>query len=403
MRIVIIGAGPGGYETAIEAVRRGHEVTLVSAGPLGGTCLNEGCIPTKTFISCDNLEEAQVRKAEVLETLRKGIASLLKGVRVIEGIASFVDARTVAVGEESIEADRIIIATGSVSSSLPIPGADKCLTSKEILELDKVPQNLCVIGGGVIGLEFASIFHKFGSEVTVLEYAPQLLPHFDTDIAKRLKSFLSRKGMTIKTGFQVNEVPVGEYDAVLMAVGRRANVDTLNLSQVGIEYSRKGIVTDDNFLTSVPGIYAVGDVNGKCMLAHAAKYQGLHALNHIDGIKDEIRFDLVPAAVFTSPELASVGFTEDKCKEEGIEYKVLKAMYGGCGKAVAMGESEGVCKLLVSSEDESIIGCHIIGAHASDLIHEAAVLIQFGIKLNLVRSVIHAHPTLSELFAAAVG
>lgn len=403
MRIVIIGAGPGGYETAIEAVRRGHEVTLVSAGPLGGTCLNEGCIPTKTFISCDNLEEAQARKAEVLETLRKGIASLLKGVRVIEGIASFVDARTVAVGEESIETDRIIIATGSVSSSLPIPGADKCLTSKEILELDKVPQNLCVIGGGVIGLEFASIFHKFGSEVTVLEYAPQLLPHFDTDIAKRLKSFLSRKGMTIKTGFQVTEVPVGEYDAVLMAVGRRANVDTLNLSQVGIEYSRKGIVTDDNFLTSVPGIYAVGDVNGKCMLAHAAKYQGLHALNHIDGIKDEIRFDLVPAAVFTSPELASVGFTEDKCKEEGIKYKVLKAMYGGCGKAVSMGESEGVCKLLVSSEDESIIGCHIIGAHASDLIHEATVLMQFGIKANQVRSVIHAHPTLSELFAAAVG
>ena len=402
MRIVVIGAGPGGYETAIEAANRGHEVTLVSEGPLGGTCLNEGCIPTKTFISCKSLEEAQARKEEVVASLRKGIASLLKGVRVMEGRASFVNANTVAVGEESIEADRIIVATGSLASSLPIPGADKCLTSKEILELRQVPRSLCVIGGGVIGLEFASIFHKFGSEVSVLEYAPQILPHFDTDIAKRLKSFLSRKGITIKTGVLVDEAPVEEYDAVLMAVGRRANVDTLNLSQIGVEYSRKGIVTDDDFLTSVPGIYAIGDVNGKCMLAHAAKYQGLHALNHIDGRSDEIRFDLVPAAVFTSPELASVGFTEEQCKEQGLPYRALKAMYGACGKAVAMGEGEGVCKLLVSVEDERILGCHIIGAHASDLIHEAAVLIQFGIKLNQVRNVIHAHPTLSELFALAI-
>lgn len=430
MRLLIIGAGPGGYETAVEAVKRGMEVTLITEGPLGGTCLNEGCIPTKTFCHYAELIEQNrkaglevnidfrniaERKDAVIGQLRGGIESLLKGVNVVYGKASFKDAHTVTAGGQDYEADRIIIATGSQSAILPIPGADTAMTSREILALREVPSSICVIGGGVIGLEFASLFRSFGSEVTVLEYCKELLPRFDTDIAKRLKQALDKRGIRIETQAQVTAIDGGmvryikkdtecevQSDAVLMAVGRRANIEGLNLEAAGIEYDRRGIKVDAGFRTSVADIYAVGDVTGGIMLAHVATYQGLRALNDIEGKQDSIRFDVVPAAVFTMPEVAVVGMTEDECKEQGIAIRCLKSFYRANGKAVSMDEAEGYCKVIASAEDGRILGCHIMGAHSSDMIHEVVVMMNMNASLSDVRNIIHAHPTLSEVLQVAI-
>ncbi len=428
MRLLIIGGGPGGYETAVEAAKRGLEVTLISEGPLGGTCLNEGCIPTKTFCHYAELIEqnlkagldckpsfaaAAQRKQTVVEQLRSGIDILLKNVQVVRGRAEFKDSKTVLCNGQEYTADKIIIATGSVSASLPIPGVESCLTSKEILDLTEVPGSLCVIGGGVIGLEFASIFRSFGSEVTVLEFCPNILPRFDVDLAKRLKQSLSKRGINIELQAQVTRIDGNavtyikkekeftvQADKVLMAVGRRPNTEGLNLEAAGVDYTRKGITVNDRFETSVPGIYAIGDVTGGIMLAHAATYQGLHALNGICGLDDSIRFDLIPAAVFTMPEVATVGMTEEQCKEQNLDVRCLKSFYRANGKAVSMDETDGYCKLIVS-ESGAILGAHLMGAHASDLIHEIATAMNLGATLNQLQSVIHAHPTLSEVLQSS--
>lgn len=429
MRLLIIGGGPGGYETAVEAAKRGLEVTLITEGPLGGTCLNEGCIPTKTFCHYAELIEqnnkagldckpsfaaAAQRKQAVIEQLRGGIDMLLKNVQVVHGKAQFKDSKTVVCEGQEYTADRIIIATGSVSASLPIPGAENCLTSKEILDLTEVPESICIIGGGVIGLEFASILSSFGSQVTVLEYCPNILPRFDVDLAKRLKQSLSKRGIGIEVQAQVTRIDGNtvtylkkdkeftvQANMVLMAVGRRPNMEGLNLEAAGIDYTRKGITVNDSFETSVPGIYAVGDVIGGIMLAHAATYQGLHALNVICGRQDSIRFDLIPAAVFTIPEVATIGLTEEQCKEQNLQVRCLKSFYRANGKAVSMDETDGYCKLIVS-ENGTILGAHLMGAHASDIIHEIATVMNLGGNLDMMQSVIHAHPTLSEVLQAAL-
>ena len=429
MRLLIIGGGPGGYETAVEAAKRGLEVTLINEGPLGGTCLNEGCIPTKTFCHYAELIEqnnkagldckpsfasAAQRKQAVVEQLHGGIDMLLKNVQVVRGKAKFKDTKIVVCEGQEYTADRIIIATGSVSASLPIPGAENCLTSKEILDLTEVPESICIIGGGVIGLEFASILSSFGSQVTVLEYCPNILPRFDVDLAKRLKQSLSKRGIGIEVQAQVTRIDGNtvtylkkdkeftvQANMVLMAVGRRPNMEGLNLEAAGIDYTRKGITVNDSFETSVPGIYAVGDVIGGIMLAHAATYQGLHALNVICGRQDSIRFDLIPAAVFTIPEVATIGLTEEQCKEQNLQVRCLKSFYRANGKAVSMDETDGYCKLIVS-ENGTILGAHLMGAHASDIIHEIATVMNLGGNLDMMQSVIHAHPTLSEVLQAAL-
>ena len=452
MKIIIIGAGPGGYETALLAAKRGVKVVLVEAGQVGGTCLNEGCIPTKAFCKnaevIDGLREAEEfgvtglsygfdfnavtsRKNAVVEQLRGGVEGLLghKNITLVRGMASFKDQHTVLVNDVEISADYIIIATGSVSASLPIPGADLpgILTSKEILDLQEVPKKLCVIGGGVIGLEFASIFKSFGSEVTVLEYFKEILPRFDSDLSKRLKQSLGKRGIEICTQAQVtgieetavmsNEVETSTYkvsytrkgkeevveaDKVLMAVGRKANISSLNLVDVGIEFTSRGIVVDDRTMqTNVPHIYAVGDINGKMMLAHAATFQGIVALDHIMGIENEIDLSVMPAAVFTSPEAASVGMTEEECKEAGIAIRCLKSFFRANGKAVTMGETDGFCKL-IAADDGRILGCHLYGPHASDIVQEACALISRKATVEQFKDIIHTHPTLTEVLQAAV-
>lgn len=468
MKIIIIGAGPGGYETALLAAKRGVEVVLIESGHVGGTCLNEGCIPTKAFCKnaevLDGLREAEAfgvtglsygfdfkavaaRKNAVVEQLRGGVEGLLghKLITLVRGKASFKDAHTVTVDGQDYVGDCIIIATGSVSASLPIPGADLpgILTSREILDLEEVPQRLCVIGGGVIGLEFASVFRSFGSEVTVLEYFKEILPRFDSDLSKRLKQSLGKRGIEINTQAQVTaieEVPavistedgdrveksiykvsytrkgkeeVVEADKVLMAVGRKANVGSLNLADIGLEFTPRGIVVDEKTMqTNIPHIYAVGDINGKMMLAHAATFQGIVALDHIMGIENGINLSVMPAAVFTSPEAASVGMTEEDCKEAGIPIKALKSFFRANGKAVTMGETDGFCKVIVAAEPKEgaespyepgrILGCHLYGPHASDIVQEACALISRKATLKEFEDIIHTHPTLTEVLQSAV-
>ena len=414
MRIIIIGAGPGGYETAAEAAARGIEVVLISEGPLGGTCLNEGCIPTKALCAMDSPD--QERKREVITQLQGGIAQLMRNnlITLVEGRAILRGGRSVEVDGTVYEGDAVIIATGSVSASLPIPGAELAIDSAAMLDLQEVPQRLCVIGGGVIGLEFASIYRKFGSEVTVLEFCPNVLPRFDVDLAKRLKAALAKRGIAIETGARVTAIEGNkvlwsknekefetEADCILMAVGRRPNLKSLNLDEAGIEYTPRGIVVDANMQTNVPGVYAVGDITGGMMLAHVASAQGRRALHHICGESDGIDFSVVPAAVFTVPEAACVGKTEEEC--ERLEVSIGKANYRANGKAVASGEADGICKVIADKASGRILGVHILGAHAADIIHEAAVLIALGATVGQARDIIHAHPTVSEVLFAALG
>lgn len=440
--LIIIGGGPGGYETALLAAQRGLAVTLIERGNLGGTCLNEGCIPTKTLcrsaaLACDMKKAAELgvavgdwsvdfptimaHKNAVVEQLRTGVEALMRHPKIslVTGDARFVDALTVEVAGERYAARDVIIATGSTAATLPIEGADLpgVVTSKELLDLHELPQRLTVIGAGVIGLEFASIFHALGSNVTVLEYAREVLPHFDTDMAKRLRQSLGKRGIVIETQAAVKSVAkinsslavnyekkdktlAVEADVVLMAVGRKANVSSLNLDDVGIDYTQRGITVDDNMLTNVPHVYAIGDINGKMMLAHAATFQGVCALNHIMGESCRVRLDVMPAAVFTMPEAATVGLTEEDCKERGIEYVAKKSFFRANGKALSIGEPEGYCKLLVAA-DHRLLGCHILGAHASDVVQEVCALITRGASCDDLALTIHAHPTLSEVVLSA--
>lgn len=443
-KLLIIGAGPGGYETALLAARKGIEVTLIEKGPVGGTCLNEGCIPTKAFCRhaqmLDELKEAETlgiknlnytfdfqtavdRKELIVGQLRQGVEGLLrhKLIHCIEGTARFVDAHTVQVNEQTYAADHIIIATGSVPQILPIPGNNLpgVITSREILNLKQIPKRLCVIGAGVIGLEFASIFNSFGSQVTVLEYCKEILPRFDTDLAKRLKQSLGKRGIEIQTQAQVQKIEKAEdgslkvsfmkkekeeqteADYVLMAVGRRANTESLNLDDIGIAYNKRGIEVDENMQTSLPHIYAIGDINGRQMLAHAATFQGVRALNHILGENDSLDLNIIPAAVFTQPEAATVGLTEEDCKAQNIPYRCHKSFFRANGKAVCLNETDGFCKLLSHKENGKILGGHLFGPHAADLIQEITVLIQRQATIGELSNIVHAHPTLGEVILEA--
>ncbi len=423
---------------------KGMSVTLVNGGRLGGTCLNEGCIPTKCMVkdakvvttmreaadfACDNVKfdvdfnKVTARKAAVVDQLRSGVEALLTKakVNVVNGMASFKNNTTVTVGDEEFDADNIIVATGSHSRSLPIPGADKewVLDSTKALALEFVPAELIVIGGGVIGMEFASIFSSFGSKVTVIEYMKQILPPFDSDIAKRLKQTLSKRGIEIITGAAVTKIEetydyrvAVTYEAkgkeqtvtatnVLMSVGRGPNVDGLNLDAAGVEWSPRGIVVDENFRTNVPNIYAVGDVNARMMLAHVASAQGKRALNHILGKTDDMDFEVVPSAVFTDPECGMAGLTEEQCKAKGIEVEIGKSFYRSNGKALAMGETDGICKLIFDKADGRLIGAHIMGAEAALLAQQCADLIALRRTRDDIKQLIFGHPTLSEIILGA--
>lgn len=433
--LIIIGSGPGGYRAAHYAARNGLEVVVVERDQAGGTCLNCGCIPTKTL--CKNAEVVNTfaqaesygltdvsykidfdkmmeRKNEVVASLRSGVETLLSspGITLVRGQARFIDAHSVQVGEQIITADNIIIATGSSAKLIPVEGIDlpHVLTSTEMLDIDHIPHRLCIVGAGVIGMEFASIFRSLGSEVSVVEFLKECLPTLDGDVAKRLRQSLAKRGVQFYMQSGVKAITPEhviferkgkdeqvEADTVLVATGRKANMEGLNLEAVGVETSRAGIVVDDNMQTNIAGIYAIGDVNACMMLAHAATFQGLRAVNHILGKTDNIRLDIIPSAIFTQPEAGSVGMSEEQCKAtEGLDYVCKKGYYRSNGKALAMNETDGMVKIL-ADKDGTILGCHIYGAHAADLVQEISVLMAAGVSINKLADMVHTHPTLEEI------
>ena len=399
--LIIIGAGPGGYRAAEYAAKQGLKVVIFEGGEVGGTCLNVGCIPTKTYVHSASFEEARERLGQVVPQLRQGVEGILSNpnITLVREKGEFVDAHTVG----DYTGNNVIIATGSETKMIPVQGLDdpRLVDSTGLLSLESLPKRLCIIGAGVIGMEFASAFQRFGSEVTVIEFLKECLPALDSDIAKRLRKTLEKKGISFKMKTAVQNLVDLDADVILMATGRKPRVQP-DFANAGFEYDeRKGITVYENFETTVKGIYAIGDVNGKQMLAHAAEMQAIRAVNHILGKTDCIRFDIMPAAIFTTPEAACVGASEDQLKEQGVEYECRKAFYRANGKALAMNEPEGLLKLFSEPNAGKILGCHAFGAHSADLAQEASVLMCLDTTVEQLRDMVHIHPTLSELLFAA--
>ena len=403
--LLIIGAGPGGYRAAEYAAHEGLQVVIVEQDEVGGTCLNRGCIPTKTYVHSASFAEAVERQQQVVDQLRSGVEAILSqpNITLLRGHAEFVDANTVRVGEETIAAKNIIIATGSSAKMPPIDDINdpRVMTSTELLQLKEQPKRLCIIGAGVIGMEFASVFNRFGTEVTVIEFLKECLPMVDSDVAKRLRKLLEKRGITFKMKTAVQHMADLDADAILVATGRKANTEGLNLEAASITLAPNGTIpVDDNYQVVNSKCYAIGDVNGRQMLAHAAEMQALRVVNHIVGKKDGIRFDIMPAAIFTEPEAACVGLSEDHLKEQGIDYICKKSFWRANGKALAMNETEGLLKLFADAEGR-ILGCHAFGAHAADIIQEVSVLMCRDTTLAQLRDMVHIHPTLSEVLKTA--
>lgn len=395
--LIIIGAGPGGYRAAEYAAKQGLKVVIYEGDAVGGTCLNVGCIPTKAYVHSTTFTEARERMPQVVSQLRSGVETVLSHPNITL-------VREKAVFPLDIQAKNVIIATGSETKWLPIKGADtdpRVVDSTGLLNLDTFPERLAIIGAGVIGMEFASVFNRFGTEVTVIEFLKECLPALDSDIAKRLRKYLERQGITFKMKTAVENIADIDADVVLMATGRKPRVQA-DFANAGIEYDeRTGIKVDENFETTKKGIYAIGDVNGKQMLAHAAEMQAVHAVNHILGKEDAIRFDIMPAAIFTTPEAACVGPTEDILKEKGLAYECRKAFWRANGKALTMNETEGMLKLFSEPGSGRILGCHAYGAHSADIIQEVSSLMCRDTMVAQLRDMVHIHPTLGEILSEA--
>ena len=441
-RIIIIGAGPGGYVAAIRAAQLGAQVTIVEEQAVGGVCLNWGCIPSKTLLNLVDIGERarhaeawgltfegpigfdlkrmMARKNDVVQSLVKGITTLFKQWKIqhVAGRGELVSDRQVRVTDADgatnlLDAEAIVLATGSSwpqIAQFPIDG-QQVISSKEALELAEIPRSVIIVGGGVEGCEFACLFSGLGSQVTLVEMMPTVLSLEDEDtVAILTREFKKRKvqlylNATIQDwkstadGIQ-STLSTGESviaDKMLISVGRRMNSGGLGLEAVGVQTgSREEILVDEHMETSVPGVYAIGDVTGKSMLAHVASAQGKVAVSNAMGTTQSINYDVIPAGIFTLPEIGRVGLTEQQAREGGMPTTVGRFRYGGIGKAQAVGEITGQFKVIADKESKKIVGVHIIGAHAADLIHEGALAMQGGLTAADVAGLIHAHPTLSE-------
>lgn len=407
--LIIVGAGPGGYRAAEYAAKQGLKVVIFEDSNVGGTCLNIGCIPTKTYVHSSSLAEARERMSQVVSQLRVGVETILShpNITLVRERAVFEnhgEGPVIIAGEEQYNAPKIIIATGSETKWLPLQDIhtdSRVVDSTGLLDIETLPKRLAIIGAGVIGMEFSSVFHRFGSEVTVIEYLKECLPSLDCDIAKRLRKSLERQGVSFKMKTAVQSLSDVDADVILMATGRKPHIQA-DFAKAGIEFDeQKGVKVDENFQTNIKGIYAIGDVNGCQMLAHAAEMQAVRVINHIMGKEDGIRFDIMPAAIFTTPEAACVGPTEEQLKVQGIPYVCKKSFWRANGKAMAMDQTEGMLKLFVSSIDGLLLGCHAFGAHASDIVQEVSALMCRDTTLNQLHDIIHIHPTLGEVLKAA--
>jgi dihydrolipoamide dehydrogenase len=431
--LIIIGGGPGGYPAAQIAAAEGLNVVLIERDRLGGTCLNRGCIPTKAMtrvaevamtvtdaadygvetVGCPvsiDYQRATRHRDEVVTAMREGLASTMANVNIVigEAVVDSTEPPTVTAAGTTFTAPRLIVATGAAPARLPIEGADLALTSDDLTTGSTLPESLVVIGGGVIGLEFASIFNALGSKVTIVEFLPEILPPCDAEIAKRLRTALKRRGIDIITDAAVTALRPGmeidyqrrgktatlQAEAVLMAVGRRAVVPR----GLNVELNHNGSIKVDpeTFETSAKGVYAVGDVNGICQLAHAATAQAERVMGR------ETDLSVIPSAVFTSPEVAMVGKTEKQALESGHDITVGKAMFRSNGKAQAMGETDGLVKVIVDRDNDLLLGAFIVGPHAADLIEELSLAMSSRLPVHEILSSVHAHPTLSETVTAAL-
>ncbi len=443
--ICVIGAGPGGYVAAIRAAQNGAKVAIVEKEYFGGTCLNWGCIPTKTLIaSVEVLHKAKTavdfgikidgtvsadwsamlqRKGTVVEKLRGGIGMLLKnaGVTSFTGAASFADRKTINVAtadgkKEKISADKFIIASGS-EPAMPgfIPKSKKIITSTELLSLPEIPKSLLVLGGGVIGCEFACLFAELGTKVTVVEMMPNILPLQDKELSRILSREMKARGIAIFVGSPMEKIEadakgisgvVGKEtlsaDYMLVSIGRVPVTKSLSLATAGVTANEKGwIPVDTKCRTNVPGIFAIGDVTGRVQLAHFASAMGMCAADNATGKDCEFREDQVPGCIFTSPEIGTIGMSEEQCKEKNIAYNVGKFPFAALGKAMAINETSGFCKIIADSATDQILGVHIIGPHATDLISEAVAAMAHEATATSLGKAIHAHPTLGEAMMEA--
>ncbi|WP_371374570.1 dihydrolipoyl dehydrogenase [Sporomusa aerivorans] len=440
--VAVIGGGPGGYVAAIRAAQLGGKVLLVEKESLGGVCLNRGCIPTKTLLkSAEKWEDLQrcaefglqagevgfdfssivARKDKVVAGLRAGIEQLVKSnaITVLHGTAVLTGAGSLAVstasGTETYETGKVIVATGSAPSSIPVPGRELAavLTSDNLLELTEVPKSLLVIGAGVVGLEFAFIMKAFGCEVTIVEMLPTILPMVDSDIVKRIGPVLRKQGIKTVAGAKVTAIEEAAggvtvkvstakgdqefaVEKVLVAAGRRPVTEELGLAEAGVFYDRTGINVNERMETNIPGIYAIGDVTGQSMLAHAASAAGIVAAENAMGLNSVMDYRAIPSCIFTTPEIAMVGLTEAEASNQGLSYTIGRFNFAANGKAVTMGEPDGLVKIIAAAETGKVLGMHILGPHASDLIMEGALAIQNGLTARDIAHTVHPHPTLSE-------
>ena len=435
----IIGGGPGGYVAAIRAAQLGGTVCLIEKGEWGGTCLNRGCIPTKTLFSIAHLAEqiqntpalntqrttvdypkALTHKIEVIQKLKGGISQLLKAnkIRTLNGNASLTDRNTIAVSKsdgttEQVNVKNVIIATGSEPAEPAIFEIDETdvLTTTGILNLTELPESLIIVGGGVSGCEFASIFNAFGCKVTVLELLPTILATEDIQVVRHIRLFMKRKGISLHTGAKLTSVKKSDEGVtavlesgenltaqkMLVSIGRRYNTEGIGLDKVGVRTENGKIVVNEQMQTNIPGIYAVGDVASRYLLAHVASAEGKVAAQNCLGETTEMDYQVIPWCVFTLPEIGHAGMTETEATDEGYKVKVGKFPYAASGMALGMGEADGFVKTITDTDNGDILGVHIVGVHASTLIHEAAVAIRLGASAMDIAHTVHAHPTLSEM------
>ena len=451
MDIVIVGGGPGGYVAAIRAAQGGKKVMIIEENRLGGTCLNHGCIPTKALVSsvdvlekikqAENfgfevgntkisLEKIMERKNEVVNSLVSGIEHLMNvhQIEYVAGKAEVKDLETLTVKNKSIDATikykNLIIATGSKPCGLPISGADSddILTSEDLLELKEIPTSITIIGGGVIGMEFAFIYNALGTKVNVVEYFPQILNTMDEDVVDIIRAKATERGInlyegakaaSIKTaldGTKIVEIIENDHskylisEKVAMAVGRKANLESLDLEKLQVELNEKrnGIMVNTYMKTSNPNIYAIGDITNKIQLAHVASHQGIVAADNILGIENEMNYNLIPSAIFTIPEIGHVGLTEKDACAQKLECLIGKFPFMANGKAQAMGEVLGFVKLIANKETRKIIGGTIIGVHATDMLSTISNIIASGLTIDKAAHVIYAHPTTAEAIHEAL-
>ena len=438
--IIVVGSGPGGYVAAIRAAQLGKKVAIIEKADLGGVCLNWGCIPTKALLKsaqvfsyCKNaahygvavegevkpdFEKIVARSRTVAETMSKGVAFLMKknNIDVINGFSKLAGDGKVDVDGTLYDADAIILATGARPREMPFMSVDgeHVITSKEALVLPKLPASMIVVGSGAIGSEFACLYASLGVKVTVIEYMPQMMPLEDEEVAKTMERSFRKMRATVLTSTNVKSVTVGDdgmcnveiegkkgaetltAEIVLSAVGIKSNIENIGLEEVGVEVERDKIKVDEHYQTSVKGVYAIGDIIATPALAHVASAEALHCVEHICGLTpDAVDYSTIPSCIFTAPEVASVGMTEQQAQKAGIEYKVGRFPFTASGKATAAGDRDGFVKLIFDA-DEKLIGAHLVGANVTEMLGELTLAKRLGITAHAIAKTIHSHPTMHE-------